>query len=40
MIDSSEDIPYADARIESLRPVEIGEIADAVWAKKSDKNSV
>lgn len=31
MIDSTEGIPYADARIESLRPVEIAEIADAVW---------
>ncbi len=34
MIQSAEDIPYADARIESLRPAEIAEIADAVAALK------
>ena len=30
MISSSDQIPYADARIESLRPAEIAEIADAI----------
>ncbi|MCQ2070713.1 MAG: 16S rRNA (adenine(1518)-N(6)/adenine(1519)-N(6))-dimethyltransferase RsmA [archaeon] len=31
MIQSNDQIPYADARIESLRPAEIAEIADAVY---------
>jgi len=31
MIRSSDQIPYADDRIESLRPAEIAEIADAVF---------
>ncbi|MCQ2085031.1 MAG: 16S rRNA (adenine(1518)-N(6)/adenine(1519)-N(6))-dimethyltransferase RsmA [archaeon] len=32
LITSNDQIPYADARIESLRPVEIAEIADAIAA--------
>ena len=31
LISSSDNIPYADARIEDLRPEEIGKIADAVF---------
>ena len=31
LVESSEDIPYRDDRIEDLRPVEIAEIADAVF---------
>ncbi len=34
LVKSSEDIPYADDRIEHLRPAEIAEIADAVWERK------
>lgn len=34
LVDSSEDIPYRDDRIETLRPVEIGEVADAVFSKR------
>lgn len=34
LVDSAEDIPYKDERIESLRPAEIGEIADAVFSLK------
>ncbi len=30
LIRSNDDIPYADARIETLRPAEIAEIADAI----------
>jgi len=33
LIDDATDIPYADRRIEMLRPVEIAEIADAVYAR-------
>ena len=33
LIDSAEGIPYADERIEHLRPVEIAEIADAVFIR-------
>ena len=32
LITSNDEIPYADARIESLRPAEIAEIADAIAA--------
>ena len=32
LISSNDEIPYADARIESLRPAEIAEIADAIAA--------
>ncbi len=35
LVKSSEDIPYKDERIEQLRPVEIGEIADAVFAHRA-----
>lgn len=35
LVDSSEDIPYRDDRIETLRPVEIGEVADAVFSKRA-----
>ena len=31
LVESSENIPYRDDRIEDLRPVEIAEIADAVF---------
>ena len=31
LVESSEGIPYRDDRIEDLRPVEIAEIADAVF---------
>ena len=34
LIDSADQIPYADERIEHLRPVEIGEIADAIAGLK------
>lgn len=34
LVDSAEDIPYKDDRIENLRPAEIGEIADAVFSLK------
>ena len=34
LVESSEDIPYKDERIESLRPAEIGEIADAVFLSR------
>ena len=34
LIDSADQIPYADERIEHLRPVEIGEIADAIASLK------
>lgn len=33
LVDSAEDIPYKDERIESLRPAEIGEIADAIFSQ-------
>lgn len=36
LVDSAEDIPYKDDRIENLRPAEIGEIADAVFSLKRD----
>lgn len=36
LVDSAEDIPYKDERIESLRPAEIGKIADAVFSLKRD----
>ena len=36
LVDSSENIPYKDERIESLRPVEIGEIADAVFLARKN----
>ncbi len=36
MIKSSDQIPYADARIESLRPAEIAEIADAIFESKAN----
>ena len=32
LITSNDQIPYADERIESLRPAEIAEIADAITA--------
>lgn len=35
LISSNEEIPHADARIESLRPVEIAEIADAITLLKN-----
>lgn len=31
MIGSSSDVPYSDCRVETLRPVEIAELADAVY---------
>ena len=31
MIEKGEEVPYGDDRIEQLRPVEIAEIADAVF---------
>ena len=34
LVESSEDIPYKDERIENLRPAEIGEIADAVFLSR------
>ena len=34
LITSNDEIPYADARIESLRPAEIAEIADAIAAPR------
>ncbi|MGI6009791.1 MAG: 16S rRNA (adenine(1518)-N(6)/adenine(1519)-N(6))-dimethyltransferase RsmA [Methanomethylophilus sp.] len=34
MISSSEEIPYADERIERLSPAQIGELSDAVWSLK------
>ncbi|AGI48407.1 dimethyladenosine transferase [Thermoplasmatales archaeon BRNA1] len=36
LVDSAEGIPYADDRIEHLRPVEIAEIADAVWERRQN----
>ena len=36
LIESADQIPYADERIEHLRPVEIGEIADAVASLKEN----
>ncbi len=35
LVESSEDIPYKDDRIEQLRPAEIGEIADAVFLQRA-----
>jgi len=31
------DVPFADSRIEDLRPEEIGKIADAVFSQRTDK---
>ncbi len=36
LIKSSDQIPYADARIENLRPAEIAEIADAIFEFKAN----
>ena len=38
LVDSAKDIPYRDERIESLRPAEIGEIADAVFSLKKNRS--
>ena len=35
MVRPGDDVPYLDERIENLRPVEIGEIADAVYRASS-----
>ncbi len=32
LVDSADDVPYRDERVEDLRPSEIGEVADAVFA--------
>ena len=36
MVRPGDDVPYLDERIENLRPVEIGEIADAVYRASSE----
>ena len=38
LVRSSDDIPYADERIEDLRPSEIGELADAVYSARVTKD--
>ena len=38
LVKSSDDIPYADERIEDLRPSEIGELADAVYSARVTKD--
>ena len=37
LIRPGDDVPFLDERIEHLRPVEIGEIADAVYVASSKR---
>ena len=37
LIRPGDDVPFLDERIEHLRPVEIGEIADAVYLASSKR---
>ena len=39
MIQAGDDIPFLDERIENLRPVEIGQIADAVFQANSSREA-
>jgi len=39
MIQAGDDIPFLDERIENLRPVEIGQIADAVFQTNSSREA-
>ncbi len=39
MVLPGDDVPYLDERVENLRPVEIGEIADAIVRNRSERDA-